>query len=120
MRGSATAGPNTSITLTDLAAALAAYLGRQLGAEASVSGLRRLPGGASRETWLFTLATPDGGAERLVLRRDPPGHVIELQVGQVDAPTWRPDNLPSSLAISSVHVRFPTHRAGTITLQPAA
>ena len=77
MSGSATAGPNTSITLTDLAAALAAYLGRQLGAEASVSGLRRLPGGASRETWLFTLATPDGGAERLVLRRDPPGHVIE-------------------------------------------
>ena len=62
MSGSATAGPNTSITLTDLAAALAAYLGRQLGAEASVSGLRRLPGGASRETWLFTLATPDGAA----------------------------------------------------------
>jgi len=63
--------------LTDLAGALAAYLGRQLGAEARVSALRRLPGGASRETWLFTLETPDGRTERLVLRRDPPGHVIE-------------------------------------------
>ena len=63
--------------MTDLAGALAAYLGRQLGAEARVSALRRLPGGASRETWLFTLETPDGRTERLVLRRDPPGHVIE-------------------------------------------
>jgi hypothetical protein len=33
---------------------------------------------------------------------------------------WRPDNEPSALAISAVHVRFPTHRAGTVTLQPAA
>ena len=63
--------------MTDLAAALAAYLGRQLGTGASVSALRRLPGGASRETWLFALATADGRTERLVLRRDPPGHVIE-------------------------------------------
>jgi aminoglycoside phosphotransferase (APT) family kinase protein len=37
--------------------------------------VRRLAGGASRELWLVTLS----GAEpsRLVLRRDPPGHVIE-------------------------------------------
>ena len=63
--------------MTDLAAALADYLGRQLGSGASVGALRRLPGGASRETWLFTLETPDGRTERLVLRRDPPGHVIE-------------------------------------------
>jgi predicted acyl esterase len=50
----------------------------------------------------------------------PPGHTIELQIGQVDAPSWRPDNEPSSISISSVRVRFPTHRAGTTTLQPAA
>jgi len=31
-----------------------------------------LAGGASRESWAFTV-----GGERLVLRRDPPGHVIE-------------------------------------------
>jgi len=37
-----------------------------------VSDLTRLSGGASRETWLFTL--DDGEGERnLVLRRDPPG-----------------------------------------------
>lgn len=50
---------------------------------ATVVGLRRLSGGASRETWAFDLvqaATPDadgpGGAQRsepLILRRDPPG-----------------------------------------------
>src|SRR6266550_612043 len=49
----------------------------------------------------------------------PAGHTIELQVGQVDAPMWRPDNEPSSIAISSVHVRFPTPHAGTVSLQPA-
>ncbi|MFL5796402.1 MAG: CocE/NonD family hydrolase [Actinomycetota bacterium] len=77
---------------------------------------------------VYRLSTAHGDPASGVLRTQlfgndwlfPAGHVIELQVGQVDAPTWRPDNLPSSLAISSVHVRFPTHRAGTITLQPAA
>ena len=49
--------------MTDLARAL----GERLGAE--VTGLRRLSGGASRETWAFD-AVPGG---RLVLRRDPPG-----------------------------------------------
>lgn len=43
-----------------LAAALAARLG------ADVADLRRLPGGASRETWSFT-----AGGRPLVLRRDP-------------------------------------------------
>lgn len=42
-----------------------------------MSGLRRLPGGASREIWLFTASRDGAPAERLVLRRDPPGHVIE-------------------------------------------
>jgi len=39
--------------------------------------MERLPGGASRETWRFTLRRADADPERLVLRRDPPGHVIE-------------------------------------------
>lgn len=46
----------------DLAARLAARLGVE------VTELRRLTGGASRETWAFT-----AGGRRLVLRRDPPG-----------------------------------------------
>ena len=44
---------------------LAEALGARLGGE--VAGLRRLSGGASRETWSFTL---DGAP--LILRRDPP------------------------------------------------
>src|ERR1041384_3016063 len=42
-------------------------VGALVGAE-RVEGLRRLSGGASRETWSFTA---DG--RRLILRRDPPG-----------------------------------------------
>jgi aminoglycoside phosphotransferase (APT) family kinase protein len=49
----------------------------RLGAEVTVEGLKRLPGGASREIWLFAARHPDGRTEPLVLRRDPPGHVIE-------------------------------------------
>lgn len=37
-----------------------------------VGGLRRLTGGASRETWQFDAVNPDGGVEELILRRDPP------------------------------------------------
>ncbi len=36
-----------------------------------VDGLRRLSGGASRETWSFDLVHADGAREGLVLRRDP-------------------------------------------------
>ena len=44
-----------------------------LGEPTELQDLRRLTGGASRETWAFT-AHPRGGApRRLVLRRDPPG-----------------------------------------------
>src|SRR5947209_5126369 len=43
-------------------------LARQLHAE--VADLRRLPGGASRETWSFTA---DGAP--LIVRRDPPGQI---------------------------------------------
>lgn len=52
-------------------AALASAVARHLGTPAEVSGLVRLSGGASRETWAFD-ATPDDGAPiPLVLRRDP-------------------------------------------------
>ncbi len=37
-----------------------------------IEGIERMAGGASRETWVLT-----AGGERLVLRRDPPGHLVE-------------------------------------------
>lgn len=44
---------------------------RGLGAAVTVTGLRRLSGGASRETWAFDVEHPDGTTEALILRRDP-------------------------------------------------
>lgn len=38
---------------------------------AEVSGIHRLPGGASRETWSLDVRLPDGTARELILRRDP-------------------------------------------------
>ncbi len=40
----------------------------------TVERLKRLSGGASRETWSFDLLAPDGTVHALVLRRDPSGH----------------------------------------------
>jgi len=55
-----------------LADRLRAVVSDALAQDVAVSDLRRLTGGASRETWSFD-ATPDGGAGRpLILRRDPP------------------------------------------------
>jgi len=51
-------------------AALAAAVTRHLGGDATVEDLRRLSGGASRETWAFD-ATLAGERAGLVLRRDP-------------------------------------------------
>jgi aminoglycoside phosphotransferase (APT) family kinase protein len=50
---------------------LAAASGRHLGTDLEVEGLRRLSGGASRETWSFDAVAPDGARHELVLRRDP-------------------------------------------------
>jgi len=72
----ATAGRSTSITPTELGERLSAWLGARAGAPVVVDELKRVPGGASRETWAFMAARGDT-RERLVLRRDPPGHVIE-------------------------------------------
>jgi aminoglycoside phosphotransferase (APT) family kinase protein len=52
------------------AAALAAAVTRHLAGEATVAGVRRLSGGASRETWAFD-ARVGGDQLALVLRRDP-------------------------------------------------
>jgi aminoglycoside phosphotransferase (APT) family kinase protein len=46
---------------------LAAALEPVLGAPVEITGLRKLTGGASRETWSFS-----AGGEELILRRDPP------------------------------------------------
>ena len=51
-----------------LAAALRPVLG-----EVGITGLRRLTGGASRETWSFDATTTEGHTHPLILRRDPPG-----------------------------------------------
>jgi aminoglycoside phosphotransferase (APT) family kinase protein len=56
----------------ELAERLASYLAGRLRRPVRVSGLTRLPGGASRETWAFD-ANVDGRQLPLVLRRDPRG-----------------------------------------------
>src|SRR5690348_13083720 len=54
-----------------IADALADRLGAVYGRPVEVTGLRRLSGGASRETWAF-----DADGEALVLRREPPEALI--------------------------------------------
>ena len=51
-----------------LVAALRPVLG-----DVDVAELRRLTGGASRETWSFDATSSDGTVHALILRRDPPG-----------------------------------------------
>lgn len=50
---------------------LAAACARHLGSGVAVGDLRRLSGGASRETWSFDAIDADGTHEGMVLRRDP-------------------------------------------------
>lgn len=59
-----------------LADDLAAYLGRVWGQAVAVEDLSRIPGGASRETYRFD-AVVEGGRKPLILRRDPPGSLID-------------------------------------------
>jgi aminoglycoside phosphotransferase (APT) family kinase protein len=54
--------------------ALASTVGRHLGETVSIEELRRLSGGASRETWSFDAVVPHGERHALVLRRDPGEH----------------------------------------------
>lgn len=57
----------------DLTSTLALTLGPVLGQPVVVEELTRSPGGASRETWIFTAMGSSGPPRRLVLRRDPTG-----------------------------------------------
>ncbi len=61
---------------------LGATCTRHLGESVSIEGLRRLTGGASRETWSFDARTTTGERHALVLRRDPGSNV-----GQADRST---------------------------------
>ncbi|MEE4496206.1 phosphotransferase family protein [Streptomyces sp. BE230] len=70
-------------------AALRSVLAELWGRPASVSGLHRLSGGASRHTWAFE-ATPAGGSTKpYVLRCDAPGRprpdVMELEAAAIRA-----------------------------------
>lgn len=56
-----------------LSSLLAGRLTEVLGEPTELQDLRRLTGGASRETWAFTALSRGGAPRRLVLRRDPPG-----------------------------------------------
>jgi aminoglycoside phosphotransferase (APT) family kinase protein len=50
---------------------LGAICARHLGGAVTIDGLRRLSGGASRESWSFDAVGDDGTRQGLVLRRDP-------------------------------------------------
>lgn len=63
---------------------LATYLARELQntGDVRVAGLERIFGGASRETYRFVLNYREDGndkSRRLILRRDPPGSLIETE-----------------------------------------
>jgi aminoglycoside phosphotransferase (APT) family kinase protein len=63
-----------AVAADDLSEALGGVVAGALGEpEVEVEGLRRLSGGASRETWSFDARRADGTTSGLVLRRDPPG-----------------------------------------------
>lgn len=60
-------------------------LARHLGAGRRVEDLRRLSGGASRETWSFEAVDGDGSRLPLILRRDPPhGAAMGIQVDECE------------------------------------
>src|SRR5258708_39248724 len=68
-------GRRVAMTADDLRLRLERFIGRAAGAsDVCVEALRKLPGGASRETWSFDAVYTHAGATRrlpLVLRRDP-------------------------------------------------
>ncbi|MQA13241.1 MAG: phosphotransferase [Pseudonocardiaceae bacterium] len=66
----------------ELAELLRGRLGAVLYAPVDIAGLHQLSGGASRQTWAFEARPGAGSPQRLVLRRDPPGH------GRPEAMAW--------------------------------
>ena len=83
--------------MSGLAERLEAYLTRIWGRPATVADLSRIPGGASRETYRF-VAKVGGEARPLILRRDPPGSLIET------------DRSLEYLALESFHPLVPAPR----------
>jgi aminoglycoside phosphotransferase (APT) family kinase protein len=77
--GSAIVGPpSVAVDMQQLAA----YLAHRMPAarDLRVEDLRRIPGGASRETWSFDVVWVEDGVERrrgLILRRDPDAGLLE-------------------------------------------
>ena len=71
---------------------LAGYLARIWGEPVQIEALARISGGASRETYRFDAVTPSG-RKPLILRRDPPGSLIET------------DRRSEFLALKSFHGR---------------
>jgi len=70
--------------MSSLESRLAAYIATKLprASELQVHSLDRIFGGASRETYRFVLSYREGGEKlerRLILRRDPPGSLIETE-----------------------------------------
>ncbi len=61
--------------------AIASYLAPRLGTDAvRVTHLLRIPGGASRETWMFKAAWDAGAgrqAQEFILRKDPPASLLD-------------------------------------------
>lgn len=76
----ATGAPGRAGRTGELAAALEAHLRAEVASGATVNGLERMTGGASRETWAFD-ATWGGEVHPLVLRRDRPGGVLGASRG---------------------------------------
>jgi aminoglycoside phosphotransferase (APT) family kinase protein len=68
--------PEAPITATGLAERLGAWLERMAGGTVAVTRVERLPGGASRESWVVEFSRADGSSDRVVVRRDPPGHHV--------------------------------------------
>jgi aminoglycoside phosphotransferase (APT) family kinase protein len=63
-----------------LASALTSRLQALWGAEAAVTGVRPLPGGASRESWDVRVRTAGGAERRLILLRDVGARALDKEV----------------------------------------
>lgn len=55
---------------------LESYIQSKLGDTAKITSAKPLAGGASRDTWFFTVVTEDDTSQQLVLRRDTPSQMF--------------------------------------------